>query len=375
MMKKNRVIVLFCVGVLLAVWLVVNRATLSTDSDFAVRAALGAVFSLLVLVRRKRPDTDLMLPGFAAPVLALLGTLFFVGGIIFDVHQFHWLGFLLVIGGCLLWTLPPIYYRDIFLSLFLFYWVYPLPSQIFGPLQLLMQRVSVAGSEWLLHCLNVRVWADEMVLRTGFATFEVPQACSGMRTAVTVLLCALGAGVLLRFRWYELIVLITFGLAQVLMFNVLRISSIVVMSSGRPADWGTTFLHDTLGILLLITIIVVQLEALLWNIYRSARPSLATMTNAFYSPRRIAIRWSVVAVIVLFTVGAVAFAAYKRRPCHRAMMISTVANRLVQAGPNSYENAQKAAAMAARLLPSDYDLQTDFIQTLLLRKKFDAGAR
>ena len=45
------------------------------------------------------------------------------------------------------------------------------------------------------------------------------KSASGMRTSVTVFLCALGVGLLLRLRWWETIGFIVLGLAQVLVLN------------------------------------------------------------------------------------------------------------------------------------------------------------
>ena len=378
-MNGKRHTVFWSAVILLLIWFGFNVDPIMTDKDAIIRLVLGALFSLVILLRRKQDAVaPSHIPTAIVAALALVGLIMSLGGAIFDVHQFKWLGFVLLICACLQWALPPRYSRDIFLSCFIFYWVHPLPAQVFAPLQLFMQRMSVMGSERLLHALNVRVWADEMVLCTGFHTFGVPESCSGMRTAVTVLLCGLGASLLLRFRWYELVVLTAAGLAQVLFVNILRISFMVMMAPGKNADWATTFLHDTLGILLLITIIAVQVEAVIWSIFRETRRNRTRSVAgqgiapvASRSKLRLMFRWVAVLLPVLVVAGAVAAAIYRNRPYHRATMISIVSDRLVRSGPENYENAEKAAVAAMNLLPDNTELRTQWIQVLLLRKKFE----
>ena len=407
-MKRKRGIILWCTAVLFLLWLTLNFSRLTAGQNGIIRLVLGGVFSVLILLRRNlrvffgeivRPldhaaAQDAPAPGTASEpsglgwivsAAAILGTVLSLGGIILGVHQFKWLGLLLVIYAGLRWALPACYSWDILLSLFLFYWIHPLPGQVFGPLQLAMQGVSVQGSEWLLHSRNVRVWADGMILRTGIRTFGVPESCSGMRTGITVLLCALGIGILLRFKWTELIVLVTVGLAQVLALNILRISFMALMADRRPDEWATTFLHDTLGIFLLAAIFLVQLEASLWSRSRlrrrlragpPARPFPVHETPEesrppFFSALiwRSVLKWAVVVFVVLLAAGGVAFGVFKRRPYHRATMISTVVDRL--AWRKELVDAERACSAALDLLPESVDLRTKRVQILLLRGKHE----
>ena len=398
-MKIRRKIVLGCAVALCLLWFTLNFSRIASDQDGPIRLVLGTLFSVLILLRSKSktcsqqtqteaqqtccPSSVIRNPWVLAA--AVIGTLSVLAGIIIPIHQCEWLGLLLLFYACLRWTLPARYSRDIFFSLLLFYWLHPLPGQIVTPLQVAMQRFSVQGSEWLLHCKNVRVWADGMILHTGVHTFGVPESCSGMRTGVTVLLCALGVGMLFRFRWYEIFALVVVGLFQVLVLNILRISLMVVMVADRPSEWGTIFLHDTMGIFLLAAILVLQLEASLWAAFR-ARGRIADRLRQKSSPgyppvrledgigilnpfRRVLWKWGLLLLFVVLTAGVVAFAVFKRRPYHRAMMIDGVVDRFVWR--KCFEDADKTSAAALHLVPHDHDLRTKRVQVLLLRRKFE----
>ena len=273
-MSLIKKIVLFASFALFATWGLCNLGRISADDEWVIRFVLGTLFAAIIIFRPKREaGLQLGLSRFSsAPlVAAVLGVALSLTGMIFNVNQFEWLGLIVLLYACLSWSLPDSFGMDILIAVFILYWVHPLPGQVFGKLELTMQWMSVQGSENLLHTLNERVWADNMILYTGLRVFGVPEACSGMRTAVTVLLCVLGTGILMRVRWYNITAFLILGLVQVLLLNIVRISFMIMWADNMPSGWGETFLHDSLGIFLLISIVLVQLEVVWWKSYISAK--------------------------------------------------------------------------------------------------------
>ena len=337
--------------------------------DYGVpgKSVVGSRWSVVPSPTPAPPDsqTHTLLPAAGGALLMVLG-------IVFAVHQANWLGLLLVLYAALSWTLSRKYQRDIILGLFLLYWVHPVPSQMFGPMQIAMQQSSVAGSEWMLHCANVRVWADGMILRTGYRSFGVPESCSGMRTAVTVLMCSLGTALLFRLRWYEIVVAMPAGLVQVLFLNILRIFFMVMAAPRMPREWATTFLHDTAGLLLLAAVFLTQAEVAAWRAFRvgrrKKRPAavVSTIPPILLLLKKVAL----IGAVALVFAAAVAGALYKKRPYHRAMMIKEVADVLAETDPATAERASRAALA---LQPENHDLIAQQVEILLLLRKFDGA--
>lgn len=382
-------------GLLLLLWLGFNFRWLARDSDIIIRLVLGVLFFTLILVRRKRsvaaeagdeaanagraPGASTMLPAWAPAVMAVAGMVVAAAGIVFSIHQFEWIGILLLLCASLQWALPPAYSADILLAVFFIYWIPPLADPVFGPFQLAMQRWSVSGSEWLLHCLNARVWADGMVLCTGTQLFGVPEACSGMRTAVAVLICSAGIGVLLKLGWFRIPLLVAGGIFQVLALNIARITIMVLVAPHIPGEWTKTFLHDTAGILLLAAILLVQLEAWLWNAARTRwqKSRQAAERRRREYDRRVhlpfmrfidAHGWLTWAVpIVFLSAAVVGMAVYRNTPYHRAMMIRDVVEDLVL---TDISHAEKASRAACDLVPGDPDMRLQRVKVLLLCEKF-----
>jgi len=231
---------------------------------------------------------------------------------------------------------------------------------------LVMQELSVRGSESLMHCLNVRVWADGFMLHTGGRVFEVPEACSGMRTAVTVLLGSIGAGILLRLSAFHIFIFSFLGLVQVLAANILRLAFMVYWSERMPPEWSISFLHDTTGILLLAVIALVVVEMSVFTIWLNKRhitlaaiekgevegPEQASVLPRFWY---YFVRWIWIALAVAALGVVIAGAVYKNRPEHKVAMISEVIDGLRE---RDLAAAERAAGQAMQMTPDNRDMMS-----------------
>ncbi len=379
-MSRARKTVLFVSFALFATWVLCNLNRISANEDWILRFVLGTLFAPLIMFRPKRDgegESSSALVSSTPIIAAGVGVVLALAGIIFGVNQFEWLGIVLLLYACLAWALPAGYKRDVLLAVFILYWVHPLPGQIFGKFELAMQWMSVTGAERILHTLNERVWVDGMILHTGLSIFGVPESCSGMRTAVTVMLCVLGTGILMRVRWYNVLVFLFLGLVQVMALNILRVSFMVLWADNMPEGWGGTFLHDTLGIFLLISILLVQMEVVLWRKFISRKRTTkkaieageaepADKASIFPVFWQYVFAWGKYVLLVLFLLLGTAFFLYKQRPYHRAMMYYDVADGLMKGNPAL---AEKAIDEALQLLPRDQLLQERRIYVLITREK------
>lgn len=386
----SRKIVLLVTAALLVFWLATNIRELTSDQESIIRLVLGLFFFLIVLFRPPQPDigsaeprgkSDPVRPLFAYPWLipgaAVAGMLLVPIGLVFDARQFAWLGLLLILFACLRWSFPARYAPNIVLSLFLLYWIHPLPGRITTSAQIALQRLSVYGSEWFLHILNVRVWADGVILQTGTASYLVPEACSGMTTAVTVLLSALGAAIFFRVSVRGTVLLLIASVLQVLALNVLRISAMVHLAPQYPPEWSDNILHDTLGVFLLFAVAITQVEAMLAgeSAARRRRHKQAIERGDADRADKISAlppfwqalsrwKWALLATVVI-GVG-LAGAVYKRRPYHRSEMIRGLLNDLIL---TDSELAQRAALAALELNRENSELRAQLARILLLRGK------
>ncbi len=382
--QRVRIELIVAAMVVLGAWLVANMGRISRqDDDAIIRFILGAIFAVLALLRPKPMESRFKVSLPVAVGACVVGTLMAIVGLVFDVHLVEWVGILGIVLGLLLIALPVHHATDACLAVALLFWMHPLPGQLFLPLQSRMQWLSVQGSEWFLQAMNTRVWADGIQLKTGYHIFMVPESCSGMRTAVTVFLCTLGVGALLRLRWFEMLFFVVAGLGQVLFFNIVRICYMVIWAPKMPPEWANGFLHDSLGLFLLGTIMLVQLEMGWWRAWsRERRRKLAAIASGdMEEPERASIvpgairrllQWATIVGLIGGMIGLVAVGLYRGRPTHRGQMIKGVVDGLLTTDPASVEAAINEALL---YLPDDRELKTKRIQSYVVGGKYTEALR
>ncbi len=377
--------VLFSVFILVAAWIWANLPRLAAGQNGVLSFFLGSLFALALIFRPKLTDEGFKLSGLKLGLIGATGTLMAIFGMIIPIHQVEWLGMLLILYAALAWALPRRHGKDLLLALFLIYWIHPLPSQLFGPIQLGMQSLSVKMSEGLLQALNVRVWGDDLVLRVGTRVFGVPEACSGMKTAITVLFCGMGVGLLMRFGKRAMIGLLGVGMVQVLLLNVIRISGMVWFGKDKPPNWNEQALHDTMGIFLLLAVGLIHLDAVLlrqWLAFRYRKKTLAAINDEVGEDEeklkrlpyfwRFAFQWWI-HLTVLAMVLIVAWIFHSRlNVSHRAEMIRGVAQGLAS---YDMETSQRAIQAALILAPENSELLTDLARIKINRGKQEEALR
>lgn len=376
-MKTTQKTVLACAIVMLALWLVFTFWISQRTGAGISHVVLGVIFAVMILLRPKPengPSAVRLATSALIALAAVAGALSFVAGTIFDVMRLQWLGVLLILFGVLRWSLPEKYSQDTLISIVLLYWIYPVPGQALAFLHGAMQTASVQGAEYLLHALNYRVWADGSIIRTAVATFMVPEACSGLATATTVLMCGAGIGILLRLRLLQVVILMLGGAIQVVLLNIVRVALMVMLADPAQPAWTGQFLHDSLGVLLLVSVVLIQVEASwLRSLSRNTAGAIEDVPATSLtsdSIKRLPAFWQHILKrpgVVLLSVLAIGFAIIlliRCKPYHRAEMIGGVATDLISV---DVEQAERACRAALRLNHSSYAIRKDLVRILLLR--------
>jgi len=359
---------------LFVLWTVFHMLDWVSVQNGFIRLFVGVAFCLWILVRRKATYGKRRRSTAIALTVVLVGVGLTLAGLVLRFRHVEWIGVLLLLYGCLRWALPPRYTRDTGLAFLLLYWVHPVPTQLFSFFQFGMQRASVVGAEWLLHVANVRVWADGLILRTGIRSYEVPAWCSGMRTATTVFLLAIGLGILRRMKVHAVVILAILAVLQALALNILRIAAMVVFSPAVGSAEGVDFLHDTAGIIVILAVILIYLELVAMDRVRRAyaqylqspgrRERQTQLPAAWWVVREY--RWVLLAVVAVVAVAGTL--ADRSRMAHRVEMIKDVSVGLREFG--DLANAQRAADEVRKLAPDDEDWHYAVIRLLLLRGRY-----
>lgn len=354
-------------------WTVVHVHELFGTQNGLIRSVLTLLFAFLILVRPKNRVKQRFLPRWVAALGAVTGTLAFAIGTLLHIQQIQWVGLLVLLAAGLEWSLPPTYSMDILLCLSVLYWAAPIPTALFGALQATMQRISVIGAEWFMHVINVRAWADNLLIYTGANIYEVPASCSGMRTATTVFILSVALGILRRLRWFETAAMVALALVHALILNILRITAMVTLAPKVGPGSGIDYLHDTAGTIVIAGVLIVYIEIEFfrkWKVKRRAHeedlnPGRLNLVREYPPFWNMVVhhKWMTTALVLLLLLAGLL--VFRSRPYHRAMMIKDVATGLRDLG--NVGLAQKATSEVRILIPDNIEWRFTAIRLLLIR--------
>ncbi len=383
-------IALLATVALFATWVLLHSEQFTSTQNGTVRLFFTLLVSIIIILRPKedapQPKTSpninihkksALRKAENAIATAILGGFILIIGSIYTVPQFEWIGLLIICFAIFKWALPSKYREDIVIAIFLLYWVHPLPELIFTQLQLWTLKLSVSGSEWLLHLFNVPVWANKMVLLTEITTFEVHTWYSGLHTAITVALLAAGAGILRRIKWYHLLVFITAAIIQAIILNIVRISLIVVLTPKLSGLTSASGLYGTSSMVVIATLLLVHLELMIFHKYTQRKFKLQKETShiheklitahpPFWKKALTHHKRATFAISAIILLSAILYINSKN---HRIEMVGKLTQALVSAG--HYEDAEASVDYLLNYLPEDTEWNFTRISILLALQKYE----
>lgn len=187
-----------------------------------------------------KPSNFGFLVMLAAIALLLLGSL---GAELFTSR----FSFLVLLAGMILFLAGWKMLRALFFPLGYLFWMIPLPviiyNQITFPLQLIASRIATS---WL-ELAQVPVLRDGNILVMSNYSLEVVEACSGIRSLMTLMALALAYGYLVSPRRWIRYVLAALMVPIAIITNAIRIMGAGILSRHYGPSASEGFLHEFSG--------------------------------------------------------------------------------------------------------------------------------
>lgn len=148
-------------------------------------------------------------------------------------------GFLMLLGG---W---PAFHRLLFPWLLLLF-TFPIPTALYGELTLPLQLLATRLAEVTFELLGMSVVRDGNILELAHQRLSVVEACSGIRSLITLLFFCTVYAYLCEWRLWVRILIALAALPAAIGANVLRIVATGLISKIRPEYTHGTY-HEMLG--------------------------------------------------------------------------------------------------------------------------------
>lgn len=180
--------------------------------------------------------------------LVLLSTVCYLFALLTQVPTFISLSLYVTIVGVLiyLYGIKPI--RLLFTPLLLLLILIPVPDQLYIKLTFPLQLKVSQFSELIVGMFGVPILREGNVMNTPGKSFEVVEACSGMRSIITLVTLSLIMGYFMLIKKFSKIFLLLTSFPIAIIVNIFRVSSMILLYHFFRLDLSEGFLHTLTGL-------------------------------------------------------------------------------------------------------------------------------
>jgi exosortase len=144
----------------------------------------------------------------------------------------------------------------------------PLPGVLYNTLSLPLRSLATRMTAEIISLLGTPVFQDGNTLHLSRATLEVVDACSGIRSLISLGAISAAVGYLFLDRWRLRLLLLLATLPVAVSLNVLRLSTTALLAERFGQQIAEGFLHTVSGtaVMLLGAVTVFAIWRLLWRL-------------------------------------------------------------------------------------------------------------
>ncbi len=216
--------------------------TWSDNEDYSHGFFILPVCCYLVWKKGCRGDFSSEKSNWLGLVSVLLGLGLYLAGLFSQFRTLAYLSFVFVAWASLFFLFGYHFFKKFGWELFLLIFMLPIPSRLYAsitlPLQLVVTKISYAA----LQLLGIPVYREGNILQLANTTLEVVNACSGLRSILTIIVLAfIMACIFFQKNRYRF-VLLAFAVPLAVLANFIRVIIIAVF-----AQYGNMSFIDGIG--------------------------------------------------------------------------------------------------------------------------------
>lgn len=160
--------------------------------------------------------------------------------------------FILLLGGIVLNFFGWRWLRALLFPLLFLFLMIPIPALLFDQISIPLQFFSSHVASSLLTVLGVPVLRAGNIIRLPTMTLEVAQACSGIRSLISLIALAIIYGYFLEPSLWRRVVLVAAAVPIAVLANAVRITGTGMLVEYWSPEWATGFFHAFSGWLVFV---------------------------------------------------------------------------------------------------------------------------
>ena len=192
--------------------------------------------------------------GLALIIFSLLLYLFAHLAEILTVASFS---MILLVAGVVIYFYGFLMLKELLFPLFLLLLMIPIPSQIYSSLTIPLQLFVSKSSVFIATLFGLPIYREGNIIHLPDRTMQVVQACSGLRSMVSLVTLAAVFGYLTLRSNLLRIVLFFCGVPAAILVNIVRVLLLVLAFHYFGYDLTTGTIHTIFGVLIFFTALII----------------------------------------------------------------------------------------------------------------------
>ncbi len=242
--------VIFIVGYYPAIKLLVGKW--SASDDYAHSFLIVPIVAYMIWDKRYLFENNEN-KGYIGLLLVILSVIFYIIALQTQIPTVIFLAIALTITSVLIYMGGTQTLRKLIIPIVLIFMIIPIPNQIYSMITLPLQLKVTQVNEILIQLLGIPIYREGNILQIPGKSFEVVEACSGLRSLISLTTLSLVFGYFTLHRNWLKCVLFGLSIPIAFLINILRVFILVVAFHFFRLDLTIGTEHTTLGMVLFLS--------------------------------------------------------------------------------------------------------------------------
>jgi len=200
------------------------------------------VYTKLEVIKKTTPSSSNK--GFW---IVLLGLLLFILGWISSLDFVQGISMLIVLWGSILYLFGKEVGKLITFPVFYLIFMIPLPAIVWNRLSVPLSLIASSISSRLMEFLGMVVYREGNIITLPNITLQVVEACSGLRSLVTLMALSAGLAYISNFSVLKKIILFLCAIPIAIVGNVIRLTATGILAENFGEQMAQGFIHEFSG--------------------------------------------------------------------------------------------------------------------------------
>ena len=221
------------------------------DPNYSHGLLLPLVSLYLLNERRRELRAAERRPWWPGVVVVVGGLLLLIAGTVAAEFFSKRVSLIVVVFGLVLFLEGRRVARILALPIGLLLFAVPLPYVLYNAVAFPLKFIATDIAVFLLELMGMPVFKEGNVITLPHTTLEVVDACSGIRSLMTMFTLAFLLGALHQKKWWKAVLIFLLAAPMAVLANGMRVTATGVLTRYNPA-WGAGTVHELTGWLFFI---------------------------------------------------------------------------------------------------------------------------